>query len=386
MRRRTFLGHCAALTLGRFAIAEPQGTAQRLAARERAARFLIGRQSRDGAWRSNVYGAFKDGRALTPLACLALEKSRCAFACDAAAKAMSWIELQSTSIAELFPIHNASWILQATVGSENRVALRGAMVERLRQLQLNASMSWDREHPYFGGWSYAPRAPRAAKNIAPFQQPNLSASVLAIAGLSSAGVCSDEPVMQDALGFVRRCQNLSARGQAPSKFDDGGFFQLHDDPSRNKAGPAGTEADGTTRQRSYTSASADGLRGLVMCGLGDGDLEVDEARRWLDKHLRLGDVPDLRHYAAYSVADAQAGLPQAAGKPVWRDRVDGALIGTQATDGSWHNPAGEMRENDPLLRHRSQCSRLPDRLASEHPIDNRRSTRWRANWPIPGIA
>jgi squalene-hopene/tetraprenyl-beta-curcumene cyclase len=262
---------------------------------------------------------------------------------------MSWIELQSTSIAELFPIHNASWILQATVGSENRVALRGAMVERLRQLQLNASMSWDREHPYFGGWSYAPRAPRAAKNIAPFQQPNLSASVLAIAGLSSAGVCSDEPVMQDALGFVRRCQNLSARGQAPSKFDDGGFFQLHDDPSRNKAGPAGTEADGTTPQRSYTSASADGLRGLVMCGLGDGDREVDAARRWLDKHLRLGDVPDLRHYAAYSVADAEAGLPEAAGKPVWRDRVAGALIGAQGTDGSWYNPAGEMRENDPIV-------------------------------------
>src|SRR5207253_3109559 len=34
--------------------------------------FLIARQSADGAWRSETYGAFRDGDALTPLALQAL--------------------------------------------------------------------------------------------------------------------------------------------------------------------------------------------------------------------------------------------------------------------------------------------------------------------------
>ena len=33
----------------------------------------------------------------------------------------------------------------------------------------------------------------------------------------------------------------------------------------------------------------------------------------------------------------------------WRDQLTGALIKTQGTNGSWQNPAGEMRENDPLV-------------------------------------
>src|SRR6266851_4434020 len=42
---------------------------ERLArARNKAADFLVSQQSKDGAWRSDVYGTFKDGTALTPLA------------------------------------------------------------------------------------------------------------------------------------------------------------------------------------------------------------------------------------------------------------------------------------------------------------------------------
>src|SRR5262249_61079434 len=40
--------------------------------RRRAFRFLLDRQSPDGAWRSDLYGHFKDGTALTPLVLQAL--------------------------------------------------------------------------------------------------------------------------------------------------------------------------------------------------------------------------------------------------------------------------------------------------------------------------
>ena len=39
---------------------------------KRGADFLVGQQSKDGAWRSDVYGVFKDGTALTPLVLNAL--------------------------------------------------------------------------------------------------------------------------------------------------------------------------------------------------------------------------------------------------------------------------------------------------------------------------
>src|SRR5205807_5753523 len=72
---------------------------------------------------------------------------------------------------------------------------------------------------------------------------------LPISGVRKAGV------------FVRRCQNWADNCELrDSRFDDGGFFFLPDDPTRNKAGEAGTDRTGRTRFVSYGSTTADGLR------------------------------------------------------------------------------------------------------------------------------
>jgi hypothetical protein len=163
------------------------------------------------------------------------------------------------------------------------------------------------------------------------------------------------------------------------RFDDGGFFQMGGDVFRNKAGVAGRDAEGRKRLRSYYSATADGLRGLLMCGVPVTDPRVVAARNWMAKNPNLGDVPDLVFYAAFARAEAGKEWVRGQLKRVrpsrcyaGRLRNERLVLGgdwrrggtpsnplpgvfpdlnslRQDQDGSYTNPAGEMRENDPLV-------------------------------------
>ena len=351
MRRRVFLTRCLlAFVLPRWVVAGERKREGAATARDQAARYLCRRQNVDGSWPSKIYGAFKDGHALTPLIFLALTRHGAEFSQSTRAKAIRWLLASPDSIAEVFPVHNASWLLQAGAIDQRLGPLRDPLRDRLHHLQIGTAQGWKPDHHFYGGWSYAPSAPAAAGEVPPFQQPNLSATVLAVAGLSAAGLEGRHPALQKAAGFIRHCQNIAPKGAQPSKFDDGGFFQLQDDPARNKAGTAGQDDSGRKRQRSYTSSTADGLSGLLLCGCGRDDPRVRAAVAWLDENLDLNDVPDLRHYAAHALASSLAQL-RAIGmeRPKWRRAIAASLLKGQRPDGSWHNDAGEMRENDPLV-------------------------------------
>ena len=126
---------------------------------------------------------------------------------------------------------------------------------------------------------------------------------------------------------------------------------MRDDPSRNKAGRAGEDPDGRVRQRSYTCATADGLRGVLACGGAVSDDRVKSAVRWLQLHANIDDVPDLRFYASSSLALAHRALSKSAKTTcaAWAEKTCSALIDSQRPDGSWLNDAIEMREDDPIV-------------------------------------
>src|SRR5439155_141086 len=63
------------------------------------------------------------------------------------------------------------------------------------------------------------------------------------------------------------------------------------DPPRNKAGVAGTDRPGRVRYNSYGSATADGLRALIRCGLAPDHPRVEAARRWLESHFSATSNP-----------------------------------------------------------------------------------------------
>lgn len=161
---------------------------------------------------------------------------------------------------------------------------------------------------------------------------------MAIDGLGAACV-ADDPRLQKAAAFHRTCHNHASDEAA---FDDGGFFQLPADPSRNKAGSAGKDCHGFPRYRSFASVTADDLRAMPLCAEGPDSQPVGAAVRWL-RPLFGTAPPELKYYTARNIATTTRLLPELA------TLIPDLSAGPQA-DGLWRNPAGgDMREDLPLV-------------------------------------
>jgi hypothetical protein len=346
-----------------------------------AARFLLGAQTSDGGWHSDVYGPFKEGPALTPLilrTLLALPagedgEEHCRRGADYLASQVrpdGSIETGPQGLA--YPVYvsaGAVQVLSRPCYARHRHA-RDAWLAYLRERQLTEDLGWDPADKPYGGWGYAPRVPRkpaSGEPLPPLTESNLSATLFALEALRAVGGKPDDPAFRKALVFVQRCQNYrDDPRQREAAFDDGGFFFIYDDPVRNKAGVAGTDRSGRERYASYGSTTADGLRALLLCGRPPEDVRVTAARAWLEANFRSDVHPgcyadDREHnrgavyyYYCCSVALALRAarveeLATPRGKVRWAEALADQLVQRQRPDGSWSNPLVPQREDDPLV-------------------------------------
>ncbi len=357
------------------------------AATARGSGLLLARQSEDGAWRSEVYGAFKRGDALTPLALRALSALPASsvpvagldLAVERGAAYLANMVLSRNAMARpsgvgatpaspQFAVYTASQaveVLSHRSGRRHRAA-RDAWVAELRGRQLIEDLGWSEGEAPYGGWGYSmtvPRKPPPGTFQPPLLGANTSATVFALQGLRAAGLSADDRICRRALKFLDSMQNY-----ADPPFDDGGFHFIYDDPVRNKAGAAGSGDGGRVRFRSYGSTTADGLRGLLLCGR---TLEHPRARAafgWLEEHFTSSQHPGdfaprlaadrdgLYYYWVASVAQTLrlAGigpeLTPAARPPVpWAEDLARELIARQGKYGGWANPVVTMREDEPII-------------------------------------
>ena len=376
--RRRFLGGClqlAAATIFSSRVArcgEAHDLVERIdGALGAAVRFLANRQAADGAWRSEVYGPFKDGPSLTSLIAATLapidepiDRRVCEKAVSYLAKLVS---PEGTIIAGpegiTYPVYTAAGAAIAITRQPGRVnvASRDAWLADLRQRQLTEERGWNDSDLAYGGWSYAQEAPRPAdgKPATPLAVPNLSATAFALEALRTAGCPASDPAIRKALFFVQRCQNWGDEAaKQDSEFDDGGFFFIVEDPQRNKAGEAGTDSAGRIRFVSYGSATADGLRALRACGLASDHPQVIAARQWLESHFSAEQhpgryAPAREHlkpavYFYYAASVSQA-LDSGKEPSDWAETLSQSLLQRQRMDGSWINSVVEVREDDPLV-------------------------------------
>lgn len=348
-----------------------------------AARFLLGKQSDDGAWRSAVYGAFRNGPELTPhvLSCLYFLPQGGNAVRPAFDKGASFMMRLVTADGTIdagpyglgFPVFTAGSAARVVVLEKQDEAHRrasAAWLAFLRERQLTEANGWQFKDLEYGGWGFSldvPRKPRPNDPPGRFYESNLVATLYGIAALRSAKVPLDDPAYQKALTFVKRCQNFADNPvQGDPMYDDGGFFFIPSEPLQNKAGVAGTDKWGRRRFRSYGTMTADGLRALIRCGLPLDHPRVAAARRWLEVNFTVDHNPGifpqdreiLRNatyfYYCWSLAHALIALNAkevltGKGSVNWAVALAEELVRRQKADGTWQNVYTDAKEDDPLV-------------------------------------
>ncbi|MDQ3622450.1 MAG: terpene cyclase/mutase family protein [Verrucomicrobiota bacterium] len=162
-----------------------------------------------------------------------------------------------------------------------------------------------------------------------------------------------------AIGFLSRCQNLTASNQEPWASDDpankGGFIYY---PGYSNAGEQPLESGGKAL-RSYGSMSYGGLLSFIYADLKKDDPRVAAALDWLRKNYTLEENPGMGrqglyyyyHLATKGLAAANIAMLESAGggKIDWAREIGLKLLNLQNNDGSWVNDTGRWMEKDPVL-------------------------------------
>ncbi len=349
-----------------------------------AAAYLLSRQSDDGAWRSETYGALTGGVTLTPpvlkTVLMGPRSPQRIAACARAAAYLRGLVDEDGSIASQapldYPVYSAALaaiVLNRTVVDsassidEATLTARDAWLDYLRGFQVNARLGWSPDDVSYGGWGYSVRPPRKPDiGKLPFEA-DISSTLVAVGALRLAGVPPEDPAIRDALVFVERCQNFSAdAARSDPDYDDGGFFFTTSNRVQNKAGVAGTDRNGALRHHSYGSPTADGVRALVRCGLAHDHPRVLAARVWLERNFSARTNPGIfeptlapdrdaaLYYWCWSVSHAfrllgVSTVGQGRYQSQWAPLLAGELLARQLPDGSWQNAYSFMKEDDPLI-------------------------------------
>jgi squalene-hopene/tetraprenyl-beta-curcumene cyclase len=334
-----------------------------------ALHYLAGRQSPDGAWRSGVYGFFKDGTTLTPHVLWALASTGAGD--DAGtAEVMRWAAgflagESDDDVSLIYPVYTAAQMSLSSAWLPRPRETAARWTALLRKHQLAEPLCWTPDDAEFGGWGYAqsaPAKPQAGAFRGPWDWSNLTATTWALEALRAAGSGADDPACRRALAFVGRCQNFGGDSTA-AVAADGGFFFSPTIAMRNKAGLDSV----ANRFNSYGSMTCDGVRALLACGVPSTDPRVLAARHWIESNFDVAHNPgrfasaneDLRdsiyYYYAFSLSRTlrALGSPRqfdtAHGRVDWADALAMQLITLQRPDGSWANRFTDGKEDDPLV-------------------------------------
>lgn len=318
-----------------------------------ACQFLWSKQAEDGGWHSDQYGVLRSGQSLTPFVLLALLDAPTGTAERNPAdidRAVAFLvrhvdkdgALGRDDGANDYPNYATGLALRvlSRVGGHEDVVAR--MRSYLLGQQFSEDLGWRPQDPAYGAWGMG-GAPRRG----PADPGHLDLSMTRVA-LQGLAVLSPSPTkaLLRSRTYLGRCTN-----------EDGGFFFSTVVIGANKAGRTG-ESFG-----SYGTTTADGILSLLASGLPRDSPEVRRAGAWLVLNHRTDRVPRipedipsrwataLRFYYLAVSAEVLARLEveQAPAGRDWRRDLRAEFAASQRPDGSWTNPVGQVKEDDPLI-------------------------------------
>jgi squalene-hopene/tetraprenyl-beta-curcumene cyclase len=323
----------------------------------RAAGYLWHQQAEDGGWHSHTYGLLRSGQALTPFVLEALlEIPPDAYDLPQAKldRALAFIQSKMQPDGALgmadpgipdYPNYSTALAVSALARARRpgwKMQVQ-PMVAYLRAQQFTEQNGWHPADEVYGAWGMGGgrRTPPDTGHV------DLSMTRYVMQALRDADVPSSDPMFQQALVFLERCQNFD-----PEQSDqaDGGFFFSTTEFDTNKAGQDGK------RFRSYGTTTADGILALLAAGLPPNDPRISAAGRWLMARHQDMTVPGfvgaayqrwprgLSFYYSSAAAQAFRSLHVDIGSSLAEE-----LKRTQRGDGSWANPENLVKEDDPLI-------------------------------------
>lgn len=219
-----------------------------------------------------------------------------------------------------------------------------------------------RSHPYYGGAGY---------NDSSHGRPDMSNTIMMITALHDSGLDPKDPLYQNALVYLSRCQGVAENDLLAEKIvRDGGFIYATSIDEKNIGTPQ-TRTDDSVTERikeggeydgpipTYGSMTYAGYMSYLYANLDRKDPRVVAARQWIadnytvELNPRLGEKSYYYyiHFMARALeANGENPLVDSAGqKHDWRTDIINALVKRQNQDGSWLNNADNWMEGDKNL-------------------------------------
>jgi squalene-hopene/tetraprenyl-beta-curcumene cyclase len=224
-------------------------------------------------------------------------------------------------------------------------------VKFLKKLQWDEGEGKDPKDDFYGGAGYDSKS-----------RPDLSNTQFFIDSLVAAGVPKDDPALQKALIFVKRCQNFKGEGSDQKwqgKKDDGSFIYSAAAGGQTKVQDQPDDDGGLPGYGSMTYA---GIKSMIYCGVSKDDERVKRAYEWIKKNYSVEKNPGMPgvrakwglfyYYHTMAKTLDLMGVDEVVGADGkahdWRAEITAALAKLQKSDGSWVNDQHWM-ESDPNL-------------------------------------
>lgn len=344
---------------------------------QRACAYLWSVQDDDGGWHSETHGLVKEGQAWTPfiLAALLDVPDSIYDPEDQDDDAMDFIVnrvnengvlgLNDPDIIE-YPNYSTAYALMCLkkVGYEDDELIE-RMANYLLEQQFMEQRGIARGHPAYGAWGMG----ETNIEFGQIGHVDLSHTRRVLQALHGSGL-EHKGAMDKARSFLRVVQKSPDADTQPGlkhpdtagRFFDGGFYYSSTAEAANKAGQQFDSATGEYINRSYATATCDGLMALTYSGSSTDDQHVRAAIQWLQDNPGLEEpagIPEddptnwrrvIFFYHLMVRAEAYALLPGERWPQGWQQEMISILKSKQHEDGSFSNPEGAInKEDDPML-------------------------------------